>query len=117
VVFASAACGASPVHSQSFIPSRPARSLLDAFLALSLPIFVPILFYLFAPRPNLRHKTSMASQAVVNAFFVLWMWPSHLALPILVATVLFARPKIERHPAFVNMCITEILGGIAMSIL
>jgi len=59
----------------------------------------------------------MPSQAIANAFLILWVWPSHFALPLLVATILFARPRVERHPAFVNMCITEMIGGICMSIL
>jgi hypothetical protein len=59
----------------------------------------------------------MASQAVWDAFFVLWMGPSHVGLPLLVATVLFARPRVERHPAFINMCVTEIIAGVFMSLL
>jgi hypothetical protein len=59
----------------------------------------------------------MASQAVWDAFFVLWVWPSHVGLPLLVATVLFARPRVERHPAFINMCVTEIIAGVFTSLL
>jgi hypothetical protein len=47
---------------------------------------------------------------------VLWVWPSHLALPALLATVVLAR-NVDRHPAFLNMIVTEILGGIFTSIL
>jgi hypothetical protein len=58
----------------------------------------------------------MPSQALADAFLVLWVWPSHLALPALLATVVLAR-NVDRHPAFLNMIVTEILGGIFTSIL
>jgi hypothetical protein len=58
----------------------------------------------------------MPSQALADAFLVLWVWPSHLALPVLLATVVLAR-DVDRHPAFVNMVMTEIIAGVFTSVL
>jgi hypothetical protein len=45
------------------------------------------------------------------AFLVLNMWPAHFGLPILLATIFFSK-EVNRHPTFVNMCITWIIVGM-----
>src|ERR1700722_3481499 len=50
------------------------------------------------------------------AFLVLSIWPSHIGLPLLLAIVLLSK-KIQRHPTFINMCVTWIITGLSCSIL
>jgi hypothetical protein len=50
------------------------------------------------------------------AWLVLNMWPSHLGLPLLIGTVLLAK-NVQRHPAFVNMCIIWNIVGLSSTIL
>jgi|ERR1700722_17231730 len=50
------------------------------------------------------------------AFLVLSIWPSHIGLPLLLAIVLLSK-KIQRHPTFINMCVTWIITGFSCSIL
>src|ERR1700722_12719545 len=50
------------------------------------------------------------------AFLVLSIWPSHFGLPLLLAIVLLSK-KIQRHPTFINMCVTWIITGFSSSIL
>jgi len=57
-----------------------------------------------------------ANHAELVAWLVLNVWPSHLGLPLLVATILLAR-NIRRHATFINMCITWMIVGFSSSLL
>jgi len=60
-----------------------------------------------APRPvNIVNGT----HPQLVAFLVLNMWPSHLGLPVLLAIIFFK--KVDRHPTFVNLCITFMIVGM-----
>lgn len=61
---------------------------------------------------NIVHGT----QAELVLFLVLNMWPSHLGLPLLLATVIFSK-KVHRHPTFINLCIVFILVGMCADFL
>jgi len=50
------------------------------------------------------------------AFLVLNIWPSHFGIPVLLAIILLSK-KIQRHPTFLNLCITFIIEGISSSLL
>ncbi|RDB20443.1 hypothetical protein Hypma_012473 [Hypsizygus marmoreus] len=50
------------------------------------------------------------------AYLVLNIWPSHFGIPVLLAIIFFSK-KIQRHPTFVNLCITFIIAGISASLL
>jgi hypothetical protein len=56
------------------------------------------------------------THAQLVAFVVLNMWPSHFALPLLLAICTFSK-KVQRHPTFLNLCITFILVGVSSSLL
>ena len=58
----------------------------------------------------------IANHDELVAWLVLNVWPSHLGLPILIATILIAR-NINRHATFINMCITWMVVGFSSSLL
>ncbi|TFK56127.1 hypothetical protein OE88DRAFT_712810 [Heliocybe sulcata] len=49
-------------------------------------------------------------------WLVLNIWPSHLGLPVLVATIYLSR-RVYRNPTFLSMCITWWIDGLASSLL
>lgn len=55
---------------------------------------------------NIVHGT----HAQLIAFLVLNIWPSHLAIPLLLVVIYFK--KIERHATFINLGITFIIAGM-----
>ncbi|KAH8118481.1 hypothetical protein DFH11DRAFT_675552 [Phellopilus nigrolimitatus] len=57
-----------------------------------------------------------ANQAARIAWLVLNIWPSHLGLPLLIATILLTR-NIRRHATFINMCITWMIVGFSSTLL
>ncbi|KLO16369.1 hypothetical protein SCHPADRAFT_823375, partial [Schizopora paradoxa] len=57
-----------------------------------------------------------ASHSELVAWLVLNVWPSHLGLPLLVATILLAR-NIRRHATFINMIVTWMIVGFSSSLL
>ncbi|KAF9036071.1 hypothetical protein BDZ89DRAFT_472269 [Hymenopellis radicata] len=61
---------------------------------------------------NIIHGT----RAELIVFLSLNIWPSHLGLPILLCILFFSR-TVQRHPTFVNLCFTFMLGGISSSLL
>ncbi|KAF8075989.1 hypothetical protein FPV67DRAFT_1649046 [Lyophyllum atratum] len=48
------------------------------------------------------------------AFLVLNIWPSHFGLPVLLGIIFYSK-KIQRHPTFINLCITFIIAGMQVS--
>lgn len=45
------------------------------------------------------------------AFLVLNMWPAHFGIPLLLAIILISK-RIQRHPTFINLCLTFIIVGM-----
>ncbi|KAI5124754.1 hypothetical protein M0805_005388 [Coniferiporia weirii] len=65
---------------------------------------------------DVTKEAVQANQAARIAWLVLNIWPSHLGLPVLIATILLAK-HIRRHATFVNMCITWMIVGFSSSLL
>lgn len=57
-----------------------------------------------------------ANHATLVAWLVLNVWPSHLALPLLLLTITLSK-SIQRHATFINMLVVWIIVGISSSIL
>lgn len=62
------------------------------------------------------HSGRDFTQAQLVAWLILQIWPSHIGLPVIVATVVLCN-KIYRHPVFTNLCCAWIFVGIASSLL
>lgn len=56
------------------------------------------------------------NSAALIAWLFLNIWPSHLGLPLLILTILFAK-NIRRHATFINLCVTWIIVGLSSSLL
>ncbi|KAF7331774.1 hypothetical protein MKEN_00057300 [Mycena kentingensis (nom. inval.)] len=61
---------------------------------------------------NIVHGTN--GQLVL--FLFLNIWPSHIGLPVLLATILFNK-RVNRHPTFISLCAGFILIGVASCLL
>ncbi|CAK5262588.1 unnamed protein product [Mycena citricolor] len=51
------------------------------------------------------------TQAELDLFLFLNMWPSHFGLPLLLAVVLLSK-RVRRHPTLINLCVGFVLIGI-----
>ena len=63
------------------------------------------------PRRSMPVNIVNGTHPQLVAYLVLYIWPSHLGLPILLAIILFSN-RVRRHPTFTNFVIVFMIVGL-----